>query len=71
MQLGDATALLRPLAAALRLLLVAIAAYLGSGDAYEKAIARFSSTYADQNEKDYEAFAAAVKSGRIVAETGL
>jgi len=30
-----------------------------------------AAVYADQNEKDYEAFAAAVKSGRLVARTGI
>ena len=50
---------------------VAIAAYLGRGDAFDKAIADFSVAYADQNERDYEAFAKAVRSGRLSAETGL
>jgi uncharacterized protein (DUF2252 family) len=50
---------------------IAIASYLGKGDAFDRAIAEFSSAYADQNEKDYEAFAAAVKSGRLTAQTGL
>jgi uncharacterized protein (DUF2252 family) len=50
---------------------IAIASYLGNGDAFDRAIAAFSAAYADQNEKDYEAFAAAVKSGRLTAQTGL
>jgi uncharacterized protein (DUF2252 family) len=50
---------------------IAIASYLGQGDAFDRAIADFSAAYADQNEKDYEAFAAAVKSGRLTARTGL
>jgi uncharacterized protein (DUF2252 family) len=50
---------------------IAIASYLGKGDAFDQAIADFSVAYADQNEKDYEAFAAAVKSGRLTARTGL
>jgi uncharacterized protein (DUF2252 family) len=50
---------------------IAIASYLGKGDAFDRAIADFSAAYADQNEKDYEAFAAAVKSGRLTARTGL
>jgi uncharacterized protein (DUF2252 family) len=50
---------------------IAIASYLGKGDAFDRAIADFSVAYADQNEKDYEAFAAAVKSGRLTAQTGL
>jgi hypothetical protein len=50
---------------------IAIAAYLGKGDAFDRAIADFSESYADQNERDYDAFAAAVKSGRLTARTGL
>ncbi len=50
---------------------VAIAAYLGGGDSFDRAVADFSVAYADQNERDYEAFAKAVKSGRLSAETGL
>jgi uncharacterized protein (DUF2252 family) len=50
---------------------VAIASYLGKGDAFDRAIAEFSAAYADQNERDYEAFAAAVKSGQLVARTGI
>jgi uncharacterized protein (DUF2252 family) len=50
---------------------IAIAAYLGKGDAFDQAIADFSATYADQNERDYQAFAAAVKAGRITAVTGV
>jgi sugar/nucleoside kinase (ribokinase family) len=50
---------------------VAIAAYLGSGDAFDRAILEFSKAYADQNERDYQQFVEAVRAGRIVAETGL
>jgi hypothetical protein len=50
---------------------IAIASYLGRGDAFDRAIADFSAAYADQNERDYAAFAAAVKSGRLTARTGL
>jgi uncharacterized protein (DUF2252 family) len=46
---------------------VAIAAYLGGSDAFDEAIAAFASSYADQNERDYEAFVAAVASGRLEA----
>ena len=35
------------------------------------AIVEFSSAYAEQNERDYKALAKAVKSGKIVAETGV
>ena len=50
---------------------IAIATYLGPGDIFDEALADFSATYADQNERDYEALAKAVKSGRLPAETGL
>jgi len=50
---------------------IAIASYLGKGDAFDRAIADFSDHYADQNERDYDAFAEAVRSGRLTARTGL
>src|SRR4249920_3652962 len=50
---------------------IAIASYLGNSDAFDRAIADFSSAYADQNEQDYQALVDAVNSGRLVAETGL
>jgi uncharacterized protein (DUF2252 family) len=50
---------------------VAIAAYLGGGDVFDRAICDFADAYADLNERDYKALAAAVDSGRIVAEKGL
>jgi len=50
---------------------IAIAAYLGKSDAFDRAIAAFSTSYADQNERDYDALKQAAASGRIVAEMGL
>ena len=50
---------------------IAIAAYLGKSDAFDRAIADFSVAYADQNERDYLALADAVKSGRLEAQPGL
>ena len=50
---------------------IAIAAYLGKGTSFDRAIVEFSEAYAEQNERDYKALLAAVKSGRITAETGL
>ena len=50
---------------------VAIASYLGGGGAFDRALADFAEAYADQNERDYDALAAAVASGRVRAETGL
>jgi uncharacterized protein (DUF2252 family) len=50
---------------------IAIASYLGNSDVFDRAIADFSSAYADQNERDYQTLAQAVDSGRVVAQTGL
>jgi uncharacterized protein (DUF2252 family) len=50
---------------------IAIASYLGKADGFDRAVADFASLYADQNERDYEAFADAVRSGRVGAVTGV
>jgi uncharacterized protein (DUF2252 family) len=50
---------------------IAIATYLGSGDAFDRAVADFSTTYADQNERDYDTLVRAVKAGRVPAEVGV
>ncbi len=50
---------------------IAIASYLGKSDVFDQAIAAFAETYADQNERDYNALSQAVESGRITAQTGL
>jgi hypothetical protein len=50
---------------------VAIAAYLGKSDVFDRALAEFAERYADQSESDYAALAAAAKDGRIEVETGL
>ena len=50
---------------------IAIASYLGNGDSFDRAILEFSKAYAEQNERDYQQLAAAVKSGQVTAETGL
>ncbi len=47
---------------------VAIAAYLGAGDAFDKAIAEFSERYADQGERDHTALVEAIDTGRVEAE---
>src|SRR4051794_38821040 len=49
----------------------AIAGYLGSGDAFDRAMAAFAEDYADQNELDHAAFRRAIDSGLIQAEVGL
>ncbi|OHV05677.1 DUF2252 domain-containing protein [Mycobacterium talmoniae] len=46
---------------------IAIAAYLGKGDAADKALVRFATAYADQNQRDYQALQAAVANGRVNA----
>ncbi|RJQ87227.1 DUF2252 domain-containing protein [Amycolatopsis panacis] len=48
---------------------IALAAYLDGSDAFDHAIADFAETYADQNERDYAAFGAAVKAGKVEAAT--
>ncbi len=50
---------------------VTITAYLGSSDALDSALADFAELYADQNELDHAALSAAVKTGRVKAQTGL
>jgi uncharacterized protein (DUF2252 family) len=50
---------------------VAIAAYLGTSDQFDRAVTDFSQRYADQNERDYEAFVGAVRSGRLQALEGV
>lgn len=50
---------------------VAIAAYLGETDAFDKAMTDFSARYADQNERDFQEFAKAVESGRLEAKPGV
>ena len=46
---------------------VCLAAYLGGSAKFDRAIAEFAETYADQNELDYAALQAAVKSGKAEA----
>jgi uncharacterized protein (DUF2252 family) len=48
---------------------VELAAYLGSGDGFDRALAAFAAAYADQNESDYAAFTAALQSGRLQASS--
>ena len=44
---------------------IAIAAYLGGADVFDRAVTEFAATYADQNERDYAALAEAASAGRI------
>jgi uncharacterized protein (DUF2252 family) len=50
---------------------IAIASYLGSGDAFDRAMSEFAELYADQAERDHAALAEAARSGRITAVEGL
>ncbi|MEX5635218.1 DUF2252 domain-containing protein [Parafrankia sp. FMc2] len=45
---------------------IAIAAYLGTGGAFDRAVAQFAEAYADQNEADHAALAAAARTGRVI-----
>ncbi|MET7767700.1 DUF2252 domain-containing protein [Nocardia sp. NPDC005366] len=46
---------------------VAIAAYLGGGDAFDRAMAEFAMAYADQTVEDHRTLVAAIESGRVKA----
>jgi len=46
---------------------IAIAAYLGSGDVFDQAIAKFGLAYADQAERDYRSLREAIDQGRLSA----
>jgi uncharacterized protein (DUF2252 family) len=50
---------------------VAIASYLGSSDRFDRSMTDFAVRYADQNERDYEAFCDAIRSGRLEAIEGV
>jgi uncharacterized protein (DUF2252 family) len=50
---------------------VAIAAYLGETDEFDRSVTDFAERYADQNERDYDEFAAAIKDGRLAAAEGI
>ncbi|HUL86087.1 MAG TPA: DUF2252 domain-containing protein [Actinomycetota bacterium] len=50
---------------------IAIATYLGKGDAFDRSVTDFSERYADQNEQDYQAFVGAIRSGRLEAVEGV
>jgi len=50
---------------------VALAAYLGKSDKFDLSITDFSERYANQNERDYQAFAKAIRTGRLQAIEGV
>jgi uncharacterized protein (DUF2252 family) len=50
---------------------IAIAAYLGAGDVFDRAIADFAEAYAEQNRLDYDTLGEAVAAGRLQAQDGI
>ena len=50
---------------------IAIAAYLGGGEQFDRALLAFAIAYAEQNDRDYAALAEAVEAGRLVAQPGM
>ena len=50
---------------------VAIAAYLGKSDRFDRSITDFALRYADQNEQDFQAFTKAIESGSMTALQGV
>ena len=48
---------------------VMLSAYMGKSEAFEDALSSFAVAYADQNERDYDKLVAAIRSGRVKAET--
>ncbi|CAL9345415.1 hypothetical protein SUDANB120_00351 [Streptomyces sp. enrichment culture] len=49
---------------------IAIASYLGAADTFDRAVADFAESYADQNERDFAALADASRTGRVTAAEG-
>jgi hypothetical protein len=45
-----------------------IAGYLGASDRFDEAMGDYAVAYADQAERDYAAFAAAVRNGRLKSD---
>ena len=50
---------------------IAMGAYLGAGDRFDRAMVEFAASYADQNQRDFDALTAAVASGAVDAVTGV
>ncbi|MGN6429286.1 MAG: DUF2252 domain-containing protein [Gaiellaceae bacterium] len=50
---------------------IAIAAYLGKSDAFDRAVADFAVAYAEVNEHDHDALRSAVAEGRLTATEGV
>jgi uncharacterized protein (DUF2252 family) len=50
---------------------IAIAAYLGSSEVFDRAVLRFAEAYADRNERDHAALVKAIADGRLQATPGV
>jgi uncharacterized protein (DUF2252 family) len=50
---------------------IAIASYIGKSDRFDQAIADYAVAYAEQSVLDHAALVAAVKTGRLTAQTGI
>jgi uncharacterized protein (DUF2252 family) len=50
---------------------IAMGAYLGKSDTFDRSVTGFAERYADQNEQDYEQFVKAIRSGRLEAREGV
>jgi uncharacterized protein (DUF2252 family) len=50
---------------------LAIAAYLGKGTSFDRAIVRFATAYADRNERDYSRLLEAVANSEVAAHSGV
>ncbi len=50
---------------------IAIAAYVGTGNSFDRAVLAFAEAYADQNERDHAALVAAIADGRVPAVEGV
>ena len=50
---------------------IAITEYLGDSDTFDRSITDFAKRYADQNDRDYQAFVDAIRSGRLEAVEGV
>jgi len=48
-----------------------LSGYLGNKDIFDRAIASFAESYADQTERDHAALVAAIREGRVQAESGV
>jgi hypothetical protein len=50
---------------------IAIAAYLGRGDRFDRAVADFAAAYADVNQRDHKTLLEAITAGRVEAVEGI